>query len=119
MTRRTRFADIYSSEWLGFLRKELELGYVFQRLVSELAEDFDLALLMSQRRPLTQQIATLVYRMGYDGIFYQSRHGAEIENWAVFEPFELRRVSRKELDGAHPAFVEALRRLNLNFDARV
>lgn len=116
LARRSRFAHVYSSEWLGFLRREFEPGYLFHRFAPETSADFDLALLMSQRRALTQQIATLAYRLGYQGIYYQSRHGAEIENWALFEPYKIKRVSRRDLDARDPDLMEALARLNLRLN---
>ena len=67
--------------------RRLEPGYRAQHTDSE--EDFDLARLMSQDRTLTQQIATIAYQLGYDGIVYHSRHGSNLCNWALFEPFEL------------------------------
>lgn len=57
---RTRFAHIYSSEWLSYLRRNLEPGLMAKRLNA--VQDFDLALLGSQDRRLTQQIATAVYQ---------------------------------------------------------
>lgn len=86
-----RCADIYRSEWLSYLRDRLE---------SELSprdfsgfQEFDLALLLSQRRQLTQKASTLIEGLRYDGIYYQSRHGSELYNWAIFEPFELKNIA--------------------------
>lgn len=119
LPRKALFADIYSSAWLGFLRREFEPGYLLHRFAPEAIPEFDLALLMSQRRALTQQIATVVYRLGYHGIFYQSRHGAEIENWALFEPFPLKRLERRDLMSDDVELSEALERLNLTLDPRL
>ena len=105
LTRR-RFADVYSSQWLAFLRKQLPFA-------APQSQDFDLALLLSQNRPLTQKVATLVYRLGYDGIYYQSRHGSDLFNWALFEPFELDSPQASDLNAEDPDFKEALGRLNL------
>jgi hypothetical protein len=109
LTKR-RFAHVYSSEWLAFLRKKLEPGFSVRRSDGQ---DFDLALLLSQRRALTRRIATLVYRLGYDGIYYQSRHGSDLFNWALFEPFDLASQTVLDLRIDDPDLIEALKRLNL------
>ena len=109
LTKR-RFANVYSSEWLAYIRRNLEPMFSVRRTDGQ---DFDLALLLSQRRALTRRIATLVYRLGYDGIYYQSRHGADLFNWALFEPFELTSQTVLDLHTGDPDFLEALKRLNL------
>lgn len=111
-----RFANVYSSEWLAFLRKNLEPMFSVRRSDGQ---DFDLALLLSQRRALTRRIATLVYRLGYDGIYYQSRHGSDLYNWALFEPFELTSRTSSDLHAEDPDLIEALKRLNLTLNPRL
>ena len=71
---------------------------------------------MSQNRSLTQKAATEIYKRGFHGVYYQSRHGADLFNWALFEPFDLNDLSDSELDAADPDFQEALRLLDLKFD---
>jgi hypothetical protein len=80
------------------------------------AQDFDLALLGSQDRRLTQQIATLAYQLGYDGIYYQSRHGADLYNWALFEPFELTHTNAAPIRGDDANLLRALALLNLTLN---
>lgn len=109
------FAPVYHSAWIAFFREQIEGGHLGSS-ASAPPTDFDLSVLMSQRRPLTQRIATLVYRMGYDGIFYESRHGAEISNWALFEPFDLTWTTTKSLKANDPELLQALAQLNLVFD---
>lgn len=111
-----RYAHVYSSEWLSYLRKQLEPELVRSGAIRTGQVEFDLALLMSQHRSLTQKAATAIYELGFDGIYYQSRHGADLFNWALFEPFPLDDLSDTELNGADPNFQEALRRLDLRFD---
>jgi hypothetical protein len=108
-----RFADIYSSQWLSYLRSQLE-PELFNRALAKLSEpEFDLALLMSKRRWLTQRAATLVYRLGYDGIYYQSRYGSDLLNFAIFEPFQLEDCKGSAIAIEDPDFQEALCRLDL------
>jgi hypothetical protein len=112
LTKR-RFANVYSSEWLAYIRRNLEPMFSVRRSDGQ---DFDLALLLSQRRALTRRIATLVYRLGYDGIYYQSRHGADLFNWALFEPFDLASQTVLDLHTDDPDLLEALKRLNLTLN---
>ena len=77
---------------------------------------FDLSLLSSQHRSLTQKIATHVYELGYDGICYQSRHGSELSNWAIFEPFDLKDQEHSYIDPDDLDFKKALRHFGLTFD---
>ncbi|HLH09495.1 MAG TPA: RES family NAD+ phosphorylase [Terriglobales bacterium] len=110
-----RFADIYSSEWLAYLRPRFEVELI-DRGVIEAGSDFDLSLIMRKDRSLTQRIATLVYSLEYDGIFYLSRYGNDLLNWAIFEPFDLEEQASSEIQIDDPDFREALRRLNLQLD---
>ena len=110
-----RFADIYTSEWLAYLRPRFEVDLI-DRGVIEAGSDFDLALVISKDRSLTQKIATLVYHLDYDGIHYFSRYGNELTNWAIFEDFDLKDQASSEIQSDDPDFREALARLNLVFD---
>ena len=40
-------------------------------------------------RRLTQLASLKVNEAGLDGIYYRSRYGHDLENWALFEPFEI------------------------------
>lgn len=31
----------------------------------------------------------MVYEKDFSGIYYQSRYGNDLENWALFEPFQI------------------------------
>jgi hypothetical protein len=107
VSRRKRFADVYRAEWLAYLRRRLEPGA---------SQDFDLALLLSQDRKLTQQVSTIAYQLGYDGIYYQSRHGSNLANWALFEPFQLDSADSVSPTPDNSEFQAALRLLNLTLD---
>jgi hypothetical protein len=116
-TRHTRLADIYCSEWLGYMRRQMDLGYF--RHAENPDDDFDLAVLISQQRRLTQEIASLVYALGFHGIYYQSRHGSNLFNWALFEPFELEKPAAADLAVNDPDFIEALHLLNLGLSLSI
>jgi RES domain len=106
-----RYADLYGSEWIGILRRELavdslELGVA----------DIDAAVLQwSIPRTLTQRVSRLVFRRGFDGIHYRSRYGHDIRNWALFEPFKLspRETVAVDLDDADLAKALAIHRLRI------
>jgi hypothetical protein len=40
-------------------------------------------------RLLTQLVSRIVFYVGFSGIYYLSRYGHDIENWALFEPFQI------------------------------
>ncbi len=117
MTGQSRFADIYSSEWVSFLRRHLEDEARRQGLLPSGTAIFDLALLLSQHRNLTQRAATLVYELGYDGVVYASRHGSDLENWALFEPFSLTEIEIENLALSDESLQTALVRLDLSIDS--
>lgn len=111
VSRRVHFADVYCSEWLSYLRQRLEPRMTATG--SHAKQDFDLALLLSQDRKLTQQVATIAYQLGYDGIYYQSRHGTELHNWALFEPFALDLKRPLPIQVEDESFKRALQLLNV------
>jgi hypothetical protein len=114
VSTRKCFADVYAADWVSYLRRKLEPGLMAKRL--DAAQDFDLTLLGSQDRRLTQQIATLAYQLGYGGICYQSRHGADLYNWALFEPFELTHTAAAPIRGDDVNLLHALALLNLTLN---
>jgi hypothetical protein len=76
------YADLYSPAWVSHLRSRL------QPLCKELGlHDFDLSvLLQAEKRIVTQKASSIVYDLGaFAGIYYASRHGLGLENWALFE----------------------------------
>lgn len=110
-----RFVNVYSSEWLSHLRRLLEPDLVRSGQVEAANAAFDLSVLMSQNRSITQRVATHVHALGYSGVYYQSRHGSDLFNWAVFEPFNIIEPSGSALDADDSSFREALRHLDLTF----
>ena len=47
----------------------------------------DSALRQGEPRRLTQLTSLKVNEAAFDGIYYRSRYGHDLENWALFEPF--------------------------------
>ena len=108
------YADICAAEWIGALRRKLgseclRLGFA----------DLDAAALQSSSpRILTQLVSRVVYDMGLAGVYFRSRYGQNLENWALFEPSRIRNVKSERVTAQHPALLEALRILGLRFASR-
>jgi hypothetical protein len=99
------FADVYAAQWIALLRRELASTAVALEL-----SEIDASILQAGRpRQLTQAASLIVFRNGYDGIFYRSRYGHSIENWAIFEPFPLRNTSADAIAADDPDLQSALR----------
>lgn len=79
------YADVYSSDWIGILRKDLAGSWIALGL-PELDAG---ALQRPTSRPLTQRVSRVVFNTGFDGIRYRSRFGHDVRNWASFEPFKI------------------------------
>jgi hypothetical protein len=79
------YADIYSAGWVGYLRQTLASDCVALGI-----EDLDDSVLQrGEPRRLTQLASLKVNEAGLDGIYYRSRYGHDLENWALFEPFKI------------------------------
>ena len=99
------FADIYAAAWVGLLRKTLAAEALRLGI-----RDIDLSTLeTADPRRLTQLASRQAYRMSFAGIFYRSRYGHSLENWAIFEPFPLEDPQSDNLSEDDLDFVEALR----------
>jgi hypothetical protein len=80
-----RYADVGTSEWIAYLRRQLA-----RQCVELGIEDLDAAALhRTAPRRFTQLVSREVYARAFDGIAYRSKYGYDLENWAVFEPFRL------------------------------
>jgi hypothetical protein len=78
-------ADICSSEWISRLRKSLAA-----HLSRYGVEDIDAAVLKKTApRTLTQFVSRIVFYAGFSGIHYLSKYVHDIENWTLFEPFQI------------------------------
>jgi hypothetical protein len=99
-----QYADIYAAQWIAHLRHELASTALSLGLA-----DIDVATLQSGTpRQLSQAASLVVFRGGFDGVFYRSRYGHSIENWALFEPFPLRNTSAAAITANDPDFRAAL-----------
>ena len=83
-----KFADICSSEWISKLRKLLAA-----QLEKFGVHDLDASVLQqSAPRILTQFVSRIIFYEDFAGIYYRSKYGHDIENWALFEPFQIARL---------------------------
>ncbi len=106
-----KFANIYSAGWVAHLRPHLQLVCSHLGLPT-----FDVnSLMQAENREVTQRASRIIFDLAnYSGIYYQSRHGLNLENWALFEgragvsPVETSPVSRED-----PELHEALALLQL------
>jgi hypothetical protein len=106
-----RYADIGTSEWIALLRNRLARACVELEV-----PDLDAsALHRSVPRRLTQLVSREVYARAFDGIAYRSRYGQDLENWALFEPFQLADVRVYEIAVDDSDLVEAMRLHRLRF----
>ena len=79
-------ADVCSSEWVSRLRKLLAV-----HLKKFGLGEFDASVLQQTApRILTQFVSRIVFNDGFPGIYYRSKYGHDIENWALFEPFQIK-----------------------------
>jgi hypothetical protein len=108
-----RFAHVGHSQWISYLRRELESR--FADILPN--KQFDLSDVMSRDRRVSQTVATMVNSLEIaQGIFYQSRHGSDLNNWAIFESAKLEIIDEQILLADDSDFREALAILNLGFD---
>jgi hypothetical protein len=68
------------------------------------------------RRAVEERAATAISALGYSGICYESRHGIDLRNWALFEPFQLQLSESLEISIADADLMEAADRLELSID---
>jgi len=109
------YADIYALEWVSHLRTALA-----EVAVKLGMEDIDLSSLeRAEPRRLTQQAGRVAFELGFAGVFYHSRYGHSIENWAIFEDWTMpdrspiNQPSSRKIAEDDPDLVEALRVLGL------
>jgi hypothetical protein len=79
------YADVYAASWVSRLRQTLAADCI----ALGLTELDDSVLQQGEPRRLTQLASLKVNEAGLNGIYYRSRYGHDLENWALFEPFEI------------------------------
>jgi hypothetical protein len=105
------YADICSSEWLSRLRNLLAV-----QLQKFGLDDLDASVLQQTApRILTQFVSRIVFSDGFAGIYYRSKYGHDIENWAVFEPFQIKVQDPEPIRSDDPDLERALRLHSLKF----
>ncbi len=66
-------------------------------------------------RNVTQLASRIVFNDGFAGIYYRSKYGHDVENWAVFEPFQISVQSPESIEPDDPDLQRALRLHSLKF----
>jgi RES domain len=106
------FADIYAVEWVSYLR-----GTLAAEALGLGIHDIDLStLLMAEPRRITQLASREAYRMSAAGIFYPSRYGQSLENWALFEPVSLQNEQSRIVAADDPDLGAALSLLAIELE---
>ena len=104
-------ADICSSEWISRLRKLLAI-----HLEKFGLEDFDASVLQQTApRILTQFVSRIIFYSDFAGIYYRSKYGHDIENWALFEPFQIEVKGLQTIQPEDPDLQQALLLHGLKF----
>ncbi len=99
------YADICGAEWIAFLRHRLAGECLRLGL-----NDLDASVMQrSAPRRLTQLASLEAWSKEFDGVYYRSRHGHDLENWALFESFRILRARTEEIAADDETFLEALR----------
>jgi len=105
------YADVCSSEWISRLRVALA-GHLKRLGV----DDLDASVLqMTAPRDLTQLVSRMVFAEGLDGIYYRSKYGHDVDNWALFEPFQISVRDSEPIRVEDPELQQALRLHHLKF----
>jgi hypothetical protein len=105
------YADICSSEWISKLRKLLAI-----HLEKFGLDDFDASVLQQTApRILTQFVSRIVFYDDFAGIYYRSKYGHDIENWALFEPFQIEAKGLQTIQPEDPDLQQALLLHGLKF----
>jgi len=109
------FARVSSAHSLDYLRVAMAGS-----LVRHGIDDLDAATIRQRSpRSFTQEISRLIYecteddRRSYDGVYYESRLGDEIQNFALFEPAALTVGESVPLDESDPDLQGVLLRFGI------
>lgn len=111
-TANGEYADICSSEWISRLRIVLA-GHLEKFGL----DDLDASVLqMTAPRNLTQLVSRVVFSEKLAGIYYRSKYGHDVENWALFEPFQIIAQDPEPIRVDDPDLQRALRLHSLKFN---
>jgi hypothetical protein len=66
-------------------------------------------------RILTQFVSRIVFYDDFAGIYYRSKYGHDIENWALFEPFQIEITGLQNIQPEDPDLQQALLLHGLKF----
>ena len=79
-------------------------------------DDFDGSVLQQTApRILTQFVSRIVFYDDFAGIYYRSKYGHDIENWALFESFQITVKSVETIQPEDPDLQQALLLHELKF----
>ena len=103
------YADIYGTKWIGYLRKKLA-----EECLRLGIKDLDASVLQSAApRRITQLASRQVFEAAFSGIYYRSRHGHNLENWAFFESVRIKFSRSERISTDDPDLLKALQILDL------
>jgi hypothetical protein len=102
---RGRYADLCASVSVGQLRTVLARDL----LALGIAELDASTLQFTAPRSLTQRIARIMYESRFDGIYYKSKYGHDLDNWALFEPFKIKTRASSKISPNDPDLKRALK----------
>lgn len=103
------FLDVTHHETIQFLRNQPNV-----KSIMPLETDFDLSTVTGPRRVITQQISEIAHQSGFNGLYYTSRFGANLECYAVFDSIQIKQVQEFEIENSDEGYQEALRTFGLN-----
>lgn len=105
------YVDICSSEWISRLR--IVLAGHLERFG---LDDLDASVLqMTAPRNLTQLVSRVVFSERLAGIYYRSKYGHDVDNWALFEPFQINVRDSESIRTDDPELQQAFRLHGLRF----
>jgi hypothetical protein len=79
-------------------------------------DDLDASVLQQTApRNVTQLASRIVFNDGFAGIYYRSKYGHDVENWALFEPFQISPKDSESIRFDNPDLLRALRLHSLKF----
>jgi hypothetical protein len=108
------YAGIYSSAWIAHLRPKLADECLRLGL-----QELDAAVLQNAApRRISQLASRQAYELGFAGIYYRSRYGHDLENWAIFEPFRIHPTGSQAIHSSTEALLKALEILGLKLSRR-